>query len=101
MKKLTETRIHTFNDIDIAVRINYRENKISIVDHKNGCRDKTFLFADRGVEFMNGWLNILEAMKNAVKEAKKDYEAELAEQSKFKREDFVLTLKPSIKKKTK
>jgi len=33
---------------------------------------------------MNGWLNILEAMKYAIEEAKKMYEAELARTSEFK-----------------
>lgn len=100
MKKITETRTYTFNDINVTIRINYIENKISIVDPNNGYRDKQFIFCNRGVEYMNGWLNILEAMKSAIKEAKKDYEAELAEQTKLKA-NYILTLKPTISKKKK
>lgn len=97
IRKITETKTYTTNDVDVNVRINFYDNKISLVDRDG--RDKQWLFANRGVEFMNGWLNILEAMKVAVKEAKIEYENELAETSKFSKNNFELILKPIIKKK--
>lgn len=33
---------------------------------------------------MNNWVTILEVMQEAIKDAKKKYEANLAEESKFK-----------------
>lgn len=64
----------------IRVKVDYEKNKVSLVD-QNGANTK-FLFAERGVEYMNGWINILGAMQYAIRasrdeltkwqEAKKD-----------------------------
>lgn len=84
--KVTETYSFEHKGIVVGVRINYRENRISLVD-QNG-HDKNWLFANRGVEFMGGWLNILEAMQLAVKDAKAKYEAELANGSELTRDHY-------------
>lgn len=94
-KKLTQTKTYTTNGIGINVRINFENNHISIVDD-NG-KDKDFRFANRGVEFMQGWLDILDATKAAIKEAKVEYEAELAEQSRLKEEKTVELIKAIAK----
>lgn len=87
-RKLTQVKTYTFNDIDVTVKIDFYNNQISLVNSLN-YQPKQYVFVERGVEFMNGWLNILEAMKSAIKEAKKEYEHELAETSKFKEESIV------------
>lgn len=85
--KFKEVYQFIYNDINIFVKIDYRNNKISLVEPfdkgKGKFKPKDWLFADRGVEFMEGWINILKAMQAAVEDAKKRYEADLTENSKF------------------
>ena len=94
--KFKETYQFIHEDIVVYVKIDYRNNKISLVDPFNigegKFQGKMWLFKDRGVEFMQGWINILEAMQEAIKDAKKRYEAELAENSRFD-EDLLKLLK--------
>jgi hypothetical protein len=71
----------TFNGIAIRVKIDYDKGLASLVDDQN--YNKQWCFASRGLEYMNGWLNIIGAMKLAVEEAKKLLEADLAEKSSF------------------
>lgn len=51
------------------VKINYVNRKISLMDpewSKNFEKPKQFLFADRGLEYMDGWKDILDAMREAI-----------------------------------
>ena len=57
----------------IRVKVDFEKNKVSLVD-QNGSNNK-FLFAERGVEYMNGWINILGAMQYAVRAARDELEA--------------------------
>jgi hypothetical protein len=54
----------------IRVKVDYENNKVSLVD--KGGNNTKFLFAERGVEFMNGWVNILGAMQYAIKASRDD-----------------------------
>ncbi len=85
--KRIEIYEHTHKDISVLVKIDYLNNKISLLNSKHRTIEindfKHFVFADRGVEYMNGWLTILDAVSEAVKDAKKKYEANLGEESKF------------------
>jgi hypothetical protein len=71
--KIKETISFTHKDIMVFVKIDYVNNKISLVEPINRVssifKAKNWIFADRGVEYMNGWLTILEAMGEAIKEA--------------------------------
>lgn len=89
--KLVEIKEYDYNGIKVLVKINYIHNKVSLVESQNfeNFNSKKWLFAERGVEYMIGWVNILEAMKYAIKEAEKDYLAELARVSAFKEKDLV------------
>lgn len=102
MHKIKETVEFNFNDIKVFVKIDYLNNRIDIVEPKNYDQTnftlKHWVFAGRGVEYMNGWLNILEAMKLSIREAKKMYEANLAEESKFKEDMVEKIIKLSKKK---
>lgn len=87
-EKVIEVYGFTHKDITVTVKIDYKRNEISLLESYDGNSGaKKYVFAGRGVEYMQGWLNILEAMQEAIKDAKKRYEAELAERSKF-REDL-------------
>lgn len=57
----------------IRVKVDFENNKVSLVD-KNGSNTK-FLFAERGVEYMNGWVNILGAMQYAIRAARDELTA--------------------------
>lgn len=93
MKHIEIKTIET-KGIKIGVKINYDKGEVSLVE-RNGCfrasdwKDKHFIFAGRGLEYMNGWLVVLEAMQVAIKEAKKDLEHDLAEKSKFEKDTMV------------
>ena len=52
----------------IRVKIDFEKNKVSLVDSNNA--NTNFKFAERGLEYMNGWLNILGAMRYAIREAR-------------------------------
>jgi hypothetical protein len=80
--KYQDVYIYTHKDIKVFVKIDYIANEISLLNG-NDLKPKNWVFAVRGVEYMNGWLTILEAMQMAIKDAKQRYEAELANSSKF------------------
>lgn len=63
--------IKTIEHKGIAVRfsVDFDEGEVSLLDKDNSA--KKWLFAGRGLEYLDSWLNILEAMQEAVKEAKK------------------------------
>lgn len=90
--KIKETYSYTHKGITIYVRIDYINNKISILECIDGLgssfKKKDFTFINRGVEYMQGWRNILEAVSEATKDAQKKYEANLAEESKFHEKDI-------------
>lgn len=58
------------------------------------------MFADRGLEYMNGWRNVLEAMQEAVTECQKELEKNLAEKSRLKEETVkkILVEKETLQK---
>lgn len=86
--KITEKYSYTHKDITVVLEIDYLANKISLIDGFG--KAKKYVFAERGVEYMNSWVNILEAMQEAIKNAKEKYEANLAEVSKFKEDEIIL-----------
>lgn len=61
--------------VTVAVHINYKEGYISLIDpnpanpaasHNNG---KQWIFKKRELEYMQGWQDILSAMKSAIADA--------------------------------
>lgn len=76
--KVKETFSYTHKGIKIWVKIDYVNNRIDIVEPINEYigqfKKKDFIFIGRGVEYMNGWLLILQAVGEAIKVAKKKYE---------------------------
>lgn len=64
-------KMYTFGDVAVAVRIDFKQKHISLIDTKtNGA--KQWVFGKRELEYMQGWLNILEAMKQAIIAAEKE-----------------------------
>lgn len=66
-------KTYTHKGIGVQVRIDFPANEISILDGNRN--PKQWIFQRRGIEYMQGWLNIFEALKYATKEAGKELEA--------------------------
>ena len=106
MEKHLEIKTIKHKDVSVTVAIDYDNATVSLVNVPSinfssnhsplTLEPKKWIFANRGVDYMNGWLNILEAMTFAVKECKKELEHKLAEDSKFK-DDIIVKAKKSRK----
>lgn len=75
--------------IRVRIKINYDTSVASLVEWQpanDSTKVKEWIFANRGLEYMGSWINIIEAMAHAVRQCQKDLEADLAEKSKFKEE---------------
>lgn len=88
MKKHLEIKTIEHKGVKVILKVDYDEATVSLVQYitNRGYEVKNWVFANRGLEYLNPWLNILEAMSVAVKEGKKELEAKLAEDSKFRDE---------------
>lgn len=81
MKTLLEVREYNFEDgTRLLIQLDRRAKKASFVDHtRNGAKEEyvpmNFKFAGRELGYMNGWLNILSAMKYVIEDIKKEMEA--------------------------
>lgn len=73
MKDLFVRRVYSKHGINIVVELDFVKKTASLTE-KEG-KKKQWLFAERSVEYMNGWLAILKAMEYAVTECKKELEA--------------------------
>lgn len=89
MIKHIEIKTYEFYDIRVMVEINYDTKQISLIEravenHPNyPFRIKKWVFTARGLEYMNGWRNVLTAMNYAIDEAEK----ELTEYLKMKEKE--------------
>lgn len=89
MTKHLEVKTVEHKGIKVIIKVDYEAGTASLVEMLNANQQtqyptKKWGFGNRGLEYMNGWLTILEAMTLAVKECKKDLEWDLAEKSKFR-----------------
>ena len=76
-------RGYTYNGIVVKVEIDFEAEEVSIIDETK--KVKKWTFSGRGIEFMDAWCEILDAMKYAIGEAKK----ELQEQLDIKKEEEI------------
>jgi hypothetical protein len=96
MKNL-EIRTIEHKGVKVTIRINYDDGTAELVEKIDGRWNvKQWVFKPRGLEYMNGWQDILEAMKMAVAECKKELEKDLAEKTKFSKK-FIKDVEKSIK----
>jgi hypothetical protein len=78
MQDLLTYRQYDFHGIKVTVKIDRIKKAVSLVEYDqrtNTFKDKKWEFIGRELGYMNGWLNILSAMKYAIGEAKKELEA--------------------------
>lgn len=64
--KHLELETYNHKGVGVTVEINYDAGTVSLLDKGQA---KKWIFAGRQVEYMPGWLNILDAMKYAIQEA--------------------------------
>ena len=64
-KQIKETYIHEHAGIEVGVKINYQKKKISLVDTEN-FKVKHWIFPPSNLEYMEGWINVLNAMQVAI-----------------------------------
>lgn len=90
MTKHLEIRTIEHRGVKVTIKIDYDNGTASMVE-MGGFGAKKWVFAERGLAYMDGWKNILDAMQLAVKECKKELELSLAQSSAFKDEtvDFL------------
>ena len=89
MKNL-EIRTIEHKGVRVTIKINYDNGQASLVENQfNDYKRKQWIFAERGLEYMNGWSDILEAMQVAVKECKKELETDLAEKNTFSEKQII------------
>ena len=73
--RIEEIKLYTHKGIDVLVKIDFFKMKISLLENINSrFQAKKWVFADRELRYMDGWLLILEAMQFAIKSAKEDLE---------------------------
>jgi len=87
-KKQLEVLVFTKNKIDVTVSIDYINKTISLVKpagnpFKNQYEKKEYIFMGRNAAFMPTWLNILDAMSYAIKEAKSLLDEAIKEEADF------------------
>ena len=70
-KDLLLRKVYTKHGIGVVVEIDLVAKKLSLVEEKGNWQAKKWVFAERELEYMNGWLFILDAMKHAITEASK------------------------------
>ncbi len=72
-KPLAENYVHVYEGIRVAVHINYIEGLITLIDENpknpSAVQGKQWIFRNRSLDYMGGWLEIMDAMKSAVSEA--------------------------------
>lgn len=66
-KKHLEIKSYSYLGVNVMVKIDYDGGFISLMENRDAV--KKWVFASRKVEYMQGWENILDAMKFAIKEA--------------------------------
>lgn len=72
--ELLKIKKYEFSDgTTLRVKIDFERNRVSLINDGGGTAN--FKFAERGAEYMNGWLNILGAMRYVVREARDELEA--------------------------
>jgi len=71
-KDLLVVRAYDYRGVKVLVELNFQTGKASLVERNgdNAFKQKKWDFTGRELDYMNGWLLILDAMKYAVKEAK-------------------------------
>jgi hypothetical protein len=92
MSQIRELYAYQHKNITIYVDIDYRNSKISLVEpeswEKTRFKDKQWLFAGRGLAYVQGWMTILDGMKEAIRNA--EFKLQSYKNLKDKKEDEMI-----------
>lgn len=96
IKNQIEVKTLEHNGIKVNYLVDYVAKKASVVElvdcgNSTKSQKKNWVFAERGLQYMDGWLNILEAMRLAVIQCKKALEEREKEDDK-KEEEFMVKI---------
>ena len=69
--KHKEIKTYNHKGVGVCIEIDYDAGTISLLETTTK-QPKKWLFTGRTVEYMPGWLNILEAMKLGIEQAEED-----------------------------
>lgn len=78
-------KIYEYKGIKVGVRIDFRSKKIDLTE-PDGQGTKRWVFAGRGLEYMQGWRNILKAMERAINAAAAELKLYVEQEEKEKEE---------------
>ena len=103
MKKHTEIITVEHKGIAVTLHIDYDKGELSLVERNgfngSGFLKKQWIFANRTLDYMKGWLDIIDAMKYAIEYGKKQLEHDLAIKSQFREGEMIKEfVKPKVKK---
>jgi hypothetical protein len=94
--KLQEIKTIEHKGIIVAIKVDYKTGTASIVTTEQ-YTPKKFVFAERGLEYMQGWLDIMEAMQEAAKECRRLLEENLEEKNQKLTEIVIQAYKEDAK----
>jgi len=89
LKKHLEVKTYEIKGIKVLVQIDYDAKTISLMQDRK--LPKNYIFAGRQIEYMNGWRDILDAIKVAIGEAESELRSHIADEEK-ERAEFALGL---------
>ena len=94
MIKHSEIKTYEYCGVNVTVVIDFDKGQITLAEKKMGYGfvKKNWVFAERELSYMNGWRNILEAMKYAIDEAEKELKGYQEARRKEKEEDVMTAL---------
>lgn len=70
-------RTYVYHEVQVGVRIDFKKRKISLIDGDGVI--KKYTFANREVDYMQGWQRILTAIGQAIAAAEKELREYIAE----------------------
>src|SRR5580693_6821106 len=97
-KDLFLRKVYTKHGISVVVEIDLVNRKMSLVEEKGKWQPKKWVFAERELEYMNGWMFILDAMKHAITEASK-YLKDAKDRDQEEFVNILMSLNKSLDKK--
>jgi len=93
MIKHLEIKTYEYCGIRVTVKIDYNDSTISLVERElDNYVKKEWVFINRGLEFMGSWLDILDAMKYAIEEAREELKHYQVAKQKGKDDDVCKAL---------
>ncbi len=88
MKKYLEIKSYEKHGIEVLVKIDYSNGLIALVEKEPSgnteikTSTKKWAFGNREIEYMAGWIQILDAMKHAIEQATMELQAFQDEEEK-------------------